>query len=312
MSSLLEILEIVLPVFLVIALGWGLRWRGFLDQAFLVTANRLVYNVALPLLLFTRISQTDFRQAFNLRLVLGSWLALLLLAALAWLLATMSGAGAPRRGAFAQGSFRGNLAYIGLAIAFYGFGNEGLARAGILMGFLVPILNLFAILVLRWPHRGESKDETKVSWWREIVLNPLIVASALGIVWSSLSVPMPPLLSRGLDIASAMTLPLALLTIGGSFSWIQLRGTLAPALAASLLKIVALPALTLFVLRLAGVEGLDLAIGIVLAATPAATVNPIMASELGGDSSLAGSVVMCSTLLSALTYSLWMLLLRTA
>jgi predicted permease len=106
-------------------------------------------------------------------------------------------------------------------------------------------------------------------------------------------------------------LPLALLAIGGGFSVERLRGDLVKAALASGIKTIWLPILAAVLLISMGVEGMDLGIGVLIAGTPAATANYIMADQLKGDAELAGTIVMLSTLLSAVTYTVALLILRT-
>ncbi len=307
-----DIFTIVLPVFAVIGLGTLLRRWKMIDQAFIYQTNRLVFYVALPMLLFYKIGTADFLASFNARLVLVSIVSLLLvfITSLAW--GKLRRYPAATLGAFSQGAFRGNLAYVGLAMVFNAYGEDGLTRAGLLMGFLVPALNLFAISALLLPQRERSEAAGNVSWLRQLALNPLIIASALGIIWSFIGIPMPLLLERTLHIATGMALPLALLAIGASFSLEKLRGDLVIAGLSTFSKIVLLPLLTAILLRFADVGGLDFAIGVLIAGTPAATANYILAHQLGGDAELSGSIVMISTLASCLSYTLILLALRSA
>lgn len=311
MSDFVGILNIVLPVFAVIALGTLLKRLGLIDTPFLQQTNRLVYYVCLPLLLFYEISRADFLANFNGRLVLGSILAVTVTFLASYAYTALRGYPPAARGVFSQGAFRGNIAYVGLAIVYNALGQGGLTRAGILMGFLVPFLNLYAIIALLWPHRQAQSEQGLRFLLRQIVLNPLIIASFAGIAWSFLALPMPLLLERSLKIASGMALPLALLAIGGAFSVDRLRGDLFTATLAAGAKLVWMPLLAAFLLHLLGVSGQDLEIGVLIAATPAATANYIMAQQLKGDAELAGTIVMLSTLLSALTYTLALLILRS-
>jgi len=308
----LEILNIVLPVFAVIALGALLRRWQIIDQSFIHQTNRLVFYAALPLLLFYKIGMADFFASFNATLVFVSSVGLLIAFAGAYSWGKLRGYSPATLGAFTQGAFRGNLAYVGLAMVFNAYGEEGLTRAGLLMGFLVPILNLLAIGALLLPHRNRSSATGQVSWLKQLALNPLILASALGVAWSFLSIPMPLMLERTLHIETGMALPLALLAIGASFSLEKLRGDLTVAFFATGIKLAWLPLVTAGLLHLAGVNGLDFAIGVLLAATPAATANYIFAHQLGGDAELSGSIVMMSTLSSCATYTLILLLLRSS
>jgi len=307
----LDILNIVLPVFMVIALGYLLRRLELIDAGFLLQTNRLVYYICLPLLLFYKIGSADFFANFNGILVLGSaaGIGAGFLVSYAW--GALRHYPSPAHGAFSQGSFRGNLAYMGLAIVFNAYGETGLTRAGILMGFLVPVLNFLAILALLLPQRGKDTGRGSAFWGRQILLNPLIIASFAGIAWSFLKLPFPAILDRSLHIATGMTLPLALIAIGGSFSLAKLRGDLVRAAFATSIKLFWLPLGTALLLVSLGVSGTDLAIGVLMAGTPAATATYIMAHQLKSDAELAASIVMLSTLLSAVTYTVALLILRT-
>ena len=311
MALFLEIINIVLPVFSVIALGWLLRRWGLIDAGFLKQTNRLVYYVCLPLLLFYKIGTADFFANFNGKLILGSIAAVAITFVASYLYTVCRKYPDNARGVFSQGAFRGNIAYMGLAITLNAYGETGLTKAGILMGFLVPFLNLFAILALLWPHRGGGEQRGATFWLRQIALNPLILASFLGIIWSFLALPIPLVFERSLNIATGMTLPLALLALGGGFSLEKLRGDLVRATLSSGLKTIWMPVLAAALLTSMGVRGMDLGIGVLIAGTPAATATYIMADQLKGDAELAGTIVMLSTLLSAATYTLALLILRS-
>ena len=306
-----QTLNIVLPVFAVIALGALLKRIGLIDTLFLQQTNRLVYYVCLPLLLFYEIGRADFLANFNGRLVIGSVLAVTITFLGSYAYTVMRGYPAAARGVFSQGAFRGNIAYVGLAIVFNALGQSGLTRAGILMGFIVPFLNLFAIIALLWPHRTNS-SEGSTYLLRQIAFNPLILASFAGVAWSFFAIPMPLLLERSLKIATGMALPLALLAIGAGFSLARLRGDLFTAALAAGAKLVWMPLLAAGILVGMGVSGTDLEIGVLIAGTPAATANYIMAQQLKGDAELAGTIVMLSTLLSAATYTIALMILRSS
>ena len=309
MQPLIETIVIVLPVFLVIGLGTLLKRFKMLDESFLHQTNKLVYVVFLPILLFYKIGKADFTSFFNGPLVIGSSLVIALGFILSYSYAGWRHYPAPVRGSFSQGSFRGNLAYIGLAICLNAYGEDGLTSAGILMGFLVPVLNLFAILALLLPQ--QQKGQGKVpNWLSQLAFNPLIIASFLGIIWSFWKLPLPLIIDRSLNITTGLALPLALLAIGGSFSLERIKGDLKRAGLASFIKLLLLPFFALLFLSSLGVNGNDLGIGILMAGTPAATATYIMAHQMKGDAELAGSIVMLSTLASAFSYTILLLLLK--
>lgn len=309
MQAFIETITIVLPIFLVIGLGTLLKHFKLFDDTFLQQTNKLVYVVFLPLLLFYKIGKADFSSSFNGPLVLGSALVIAGGFAVSWLYTGSRKYPAAIRGSFCQGSFRGNLAYIGLAICLNAYGEDGLTKAGILMGFIVPVLNLFAILALLLPHHN-GKNNKISALLMPTLLNPLIIASFLGIIWSYFKLPIPIIVDHSLNITTGLTLPLALLAIGGGFSLARIKGDLKLAGMASTIKLVLLPLLAAVLLIPLQVSGMDLGIGILIAGTPTATATYIMAQQMEGDAELAGSIVMLATLASAFSYTALLLIFK--
>lgn len=299
---MLTVLEIVLPVFLVIALGYTIRRLGLVNGDFFLQVNRLVYYVCLPLLLVYKIAGADFSSSFNFRLVIAASAAVACCFGIAYLYGKWRTFPAPVHGAFCQGSFRGNLAYIGLAIIFNAYGDSGLSRAGILLGFLVPVLNFFAILALVLPQQQQRIRYREIG--KQIITNPLIMASLAGILWSFFQLPMPVILDRTLNIATGMTLPLALLSIGGGFSLAKLQGDIWKATLATAIKLIVLPLVTALFMLLLNISGLDFAIGLLMAGAPTAVTTYIMACQMGADGELAGTIVMLATVCSLVSYTM--------
>jgi hypothetical protein len=298
-----EIFLIVLPVFLVIGLGFSLKRTGLVNSEFLFSLNRLIYYIALPALLFYKIAMADFLVSFNGALLTGLVVSVLIIFVISYGYAGIRRYRPSVQGAFCQGAFRGNLAYIGLAIVYNAFGEKGFAVAGILLGFLVPLFNFLSVLALILPQRRDTYQLGTFFLVKQIAYNPLILASFSGIIWSFLGLPLPQIVDRALGIVTGMSLPLALIAIGASFSFRKLRGDLAVAALSAGLKIVILPTLTGGLLFLLGVRGQELAIGVLLAGTPTATAAYIMAQQMKSDAELSGAIIMLSTLCSLATYT---------
>lgn len=306
-----EISIIILPVFFVMGLGYLIRRSELIDDRFLYQANRLIYFIGLPSLLFHKIATADFGATFNGRMVAGATAVML-----SGLILSYSYAAWGRkyrkedRGAFSQGAFRGNLAYIGLPIVFSAYGDEAFARAGMFMGCLVPVINLLSILALLLPHRNGSRRTGWSFWYRSLFSNPLILAALLGIVWSYWQLSLPKFIARSFSLTSSITLPLALLAIGGSFSLKKLQGDLVRATLASLFKVIGLPLLTIGIMLLLDVHGLDLGIAVLMAGAPAAAACTVLAQQLDGNTELAGSIILLSTLFSLISYPIILYLLK--
>lgn len=310
MSIIEDILLIVLPVFCVTGLGFILKVTKLVDSSFLYQMNRLIYYVALPALLFHKVAKADFSASFNALLLLGMMLSVVIAFGVSYGYSLLRGYAPKTRGAFCQGAFRGNMAYIGLAIAFNAYGEEGFAIAGILVGFLVPFFNFLAVLALLIPQQQSEHKLGKSFWAYQFAFNPLMIASFLGIIWSFFDLSTPFVLDKTLNIVTGMSLPLALIAIGASFSPQRLRGELMKAILATGIKIVWLPLLTAAILYFFGVRGLDLAIGVIFAGAPTAPGAYIMAQQLNSDAELSASIIMLSTLLSVVTISIALYFLK--
>jgi predicted permease len=307
-----DILQAVFPVFLVVATGAILRRYRFLNEGFIEAANALVFYLLLPALLFHEVSATQFRDAFSGPLVIGGYAATLSTFAIAWALSGALGIGPAERGSFVQGSFRANLAYVGLPIVFSAVGQAGLRKAGIFLGFIVPLLNTLAVVALMVPHgAGKGKGrETAMRVLGQVATNPIILACVAGIAWSLLRLPVPAMARRTLALLTPATLPLSLLCLGGSFSFERARRGFGLAAMSAFLKVVVLTGTGLVLYRLMGVSGDDLRIGAIMLGCPTAVVTYVMAAQLEGDPDLAGTIVLVSTAASAFTITGWLFLLR--
>lgn len=305
-----QIFLIILPVFLVIVLGWGLKQIGLLHDRLVDDLNRFVYYAALPALLFQKIATADFGSNFSFFTLAGLLAAIFLTFILASLWTLGRKYPPVVQGAFVQASVRGNLAYVGLAVINAVFGAAGVTKAGILLGFLVPCMSIVSILALLLPWREKGQSFPVLEYLREIAVNPMFIGPVLGILWSWLQLPMPEVMARTLHIFTGMTLPTALICTGASFSFQRLKGSAGTAIFSSMIKVAFLPLLAALILFAFKVQGDDLAIATLLAGTPTATVCSVLASQLRGDSELSSTIIMITTCASAFTCTAILYLLK--
>jgi predicted permease len=302
----MDILATIVPIFAVILLGWSTRVKGLIPCEFFGPANRLVFYVAIPAMVFSAIAKSSFKTQFS-PAVLGVTLACIAITcAAAWLAAVAARMQPQHRGAFIHNSFHGNQGYIGLAVAFYYLGTEGLARASILMAFMMITNNLLAVVVLQAHAAGREHPGNPWRAGRRILGNPLILSALAGIVFTLTGLKLPLILDRSLSILTGMALPLALLIIGGSLSFDLFKLRLFPVLCACGFKLILMPAIGLGIFLLLKTEARDYLPAVVLLATPTATVTYVLARQMRGDPDFAVVAISVSTLMSALTYSAWL------
>jgi predicted permease len=303
----MTILSTIFPIFIVILLGWVFHRKGFIPEAFLGPGNRLVFYLAIPAMIFRSIAGTNLTTQFDIRVVLTSLMAVLVVFALAWFAAGfIRVVRLGQRGTFVQSTFHGNIGYIALAVAFYALGNEGLVRTSIIAGFVMILQNLLAIFILQF-YSDNAAIKGKASLvFLKILGNPVILASIAGILVSLLGIPIPKVLDQTLEIIGGLALPMALLIIGASLSFDLVRSRIGSVLSASIVKLIVLPGLGFVGFRFLGISPQDYLPGLLLLATPTATIAVVMAHEIGGDMDFAAATVSVSTLLSATTFSLWL------
>ena len=183
----MQIVSTILPVFLVIFLGWAGRKKNFIPDEFIAPANQLVYYIAIPAMIFRAVAKASFYQEFNLIILMLTLFSIFLIAASSWAMATAIKIPTKARGTFIQTAFHGNLGYIGLAVVFYALGDSGLAAASIFAGFIMIFQNILAVLVLEFHSEGSGdapgKNRNIMGKLRRIVGHPVILSAAFGIAF---------------------------------------------------------------------------------------------------------------------------------
>jgi predicted permease len=303
---MIHTLTTIIPIFVIILLGWLARAFGFMRAEFIEPANRLVFYLAIPAMVFRSISKASLGVQIDGWVVLSVMLSICTVFAVAWLLAIWVHLPQNHRGTFIQNSFHGNLGYIGLAVSYYFLGGDGFVRASILAGFMMILQNFLAVIALQVnsPAKGASSKGGGVVL--KIIGNPIILAALAGMFVSLTALPVPLLLGRCLDILSDLALPLALLIIGASLSFDMMSSRLKSVLVTGMLKLLLMPAVGWILFRLLAHESEAVLPAIILLAAPTATVTYVMAKEMRGDSEFAVVAISVNTLLSAVTYTIWL------
>jgi predicted permease len=307
---MLAIAFATLPVFALIFLGAALRRFGVLGEAFWRGAERLVYFVLFPPLLFITLAGADLAALaageLALAMVAGAGALMLALS----LLRPLSGVEGPAFTSLAQGALRQNT-YIGFSVAAALFGAEGLAAAAIWIAAVTPLVNVYCIAVLARHGSGAQSGPgpglgTVV---RAILRNPIILASAAGATVNLAGLALPPVLDQVLAILARGALPLGLLAIGAGLDFAAVRrgGRALPL--AVVLKLAVLPIFVFAALQVFGITGLGATVALLIAGLPTAPSSYILARQLGGDARLLAGIIAVQTALSLVTLPLVLTLL---
>jgi malonate transporter len=298
----------LLPVFALIGLGTLLRRRGLTDAAFLRTADRMIYQVFFPALLFWKIGGTPTGASLPVDLWLAGAGGIVALFLVSLLVIAAARVGRFQAGAFSQSTYRFNT-YVAIAVTASVMGDAGVKRLGELLSVAIPLCNVLAVATLVWFSPREMDGAARLRQTvRGLATNPLILACAAGMLWSRVGPPLPVWVDNTFRLAASITLPLALVSIGGAMTLGGVRGHLPLSLAASALKCALLPVVGYGLLRAVGASPDDLLVGMLFFAMPSSTAMYVLCGQLDSDASLAGAVIAVSTAVSFVSLSAVLLL----
>ena len=288
-------------ILILLILGITFRRTGFIDQHFINIANSFVFNITLPCLLFFSISSSPLTQSTNIPLFVFGVLFTLASALLFWLLSLVV-IEQDKRGVFIQGSFRGNIGIIGIALVLNAYGPEILSVASLYMALIAIIDNPLSVLLLK------PKEHRP---YRSILTNPIIIAVVLGLTFSALHISLPHFIIQSGQYLAHMTLPLALICIGGSLYWHNFRNHQKEVIWATLCKLLIMPLSgTLLAISL-GFRGQDLGLIYLMLSCPTAVSSYIMAKKLTRHGTIAAEIIALSTASSSLIITIGLIVLKT-
>lgn len=288
---------LVLPDFFLVALGWVLRHRLSFSREFFAGCERMTYFVLFPALLFQSILKTPITAGSALTLLQ----AVLIVLAVGIMLARLAGPllkpPSLALASVSQCAYRFNT-YIGLSLAASLGGPQGQTVMALLVGFAVPVANVAAVYSLA-RHSGGSL-------WRELLRNPLVVSTVIGLVANFAGLTLPQVVDVILGRLGAAAIVLGIVCVGASLSWQS--GKTQPVLLAWMLavKLIVLPLTAIFVGKGLGLSPLESQMLVLFSALPTASAAYVLAMRMGGDGRMVAWLISAGTLLSAVTLPMWL------
>jgi predicted permease len=303
---MLPIVLAILPIFVLIFLGTGLHRSRVLGEGFWPGAERLVYFVLFPPLLFTTLASADFAGLAAGELALAMVAGAAALMALLSLLRPVLGVDGPAFTSLAQGSLRQNT-YIGFSAAFALYGTDGLAAAAIWVAAVTPMVNVYCIGLLARHGTGAQPGVRAVIL--AVLKNPIILASAAGAGFNLAGLTLPGVAEAVLAILARGALPLGLLAVGAGLDLAAVRrgGRALPL--AVVAKLGLLPLFVLASLQAFALSGLGATVALLIAGLPTAPTSYILARQLGGDARLLAGIITVQTACAMVTLPLVLTLL---
>lgn len=305
-------LNSTMPLFFVMLLGYWLHHTGFLNDEFVASANKFVFYVALPVQLFRELGATDVRTIFDGAYVLYCFVVTAVSILVIWALARLLLKNKSLVGEFVQACYRSSAAILGTAFLQNIYGSA--TMSGLMILGSVPLYNIFAVVILTVEgeqiQTGSMVDKLKKSV-KGIITNPTLLGIAAGFGWGLLGLPMPVMINKTLSSIAGLTSPLALLAIGAGFKGRKALGYLKPTIAATLIKLMILPAVFLPIAVWCGFTDEKLVALLVMLGSITTPSSYVMAKQMGHEGVLTGSVCVTTTLFSALSLTFWLFVLRS-
>lgn len=310
MENLIFSLNATVPVFLMMVLGLVFRKLGWLDETFADKMNKFVFMVPLPVLVFEDLATVDFAEVWDTRFVFFCFAVTLVSIGIAAGISCLW-KNKSLQGEFIQVSYRSSAALLGVALIQNIYGDAGMAP--LMMIGSVPLYNIMAVVVLSFfhPERRGIDGAVMKKTLKGIATNPIIIAIVLGLFWSALRIPMPPIMQKTVSSIGGMATPMGLMAMGAAFDVRKAFAKAKPAAAAVFIKLVGFCALFLPVAVALGFRESELVAILVMLGSATTVSCFVMAKNMGHEGVLTSSVVMLTTLFSGFTLTGWIYLLRS-
>ena len=309
MESFIFSLNATIPIFLVMVLGNILMRTKFFTRDFVNHADRYVYRVALPVLLFKQIATADIYEEFDIRFVLYCMIVTTVIFGGIWLLSYLLFKDKSEVGAFTQAASRGSAAILGIAFIESIYGNSGMGPLMILSS--VPLYNIYSVIILTFSaaDRTSGKNAIKKSLI-SILKNPILIGIFAGLPFALFRIQIPTIPMKTITLVAQTASPIALLVVGANFEGKKALAKMKPTCTATLLKLVIIPAIFIPVAVLIGFRNEALVAIAIMLGSPTTVTCYIMAKNLKNDEVLSSSIIVLATLLSSFSLTAIVFILR--
>jgi malonate transporter and related proteins len=303
------VLESLIPVFLVMMIGWGTKASGFIVAEQWAGFERVTYYILMPALIIFTLAMTNLSRVpvFQVAIALLAPVILMIIFLVVFrpFLLRWFQVDGPAFTSVLQGIIRWN-AFVGLALAAALYGETGLAYASIALATVVPFVNFVSVFALS--KYGTGKPLNPKEFIIQLLKNPFITATLIGGMIGLTGLVLPKFLVVSTDIMGKAALSAGLLLVGSGLELKSMRNAGAGLWLGTSLRLIAMPLLTGFVGMFLGLTGAALAVPVICAGVPTAAAAYIMARQSGGDAPLMASIITVQTLGAAVTLPLMLLI----
>ncbi len=313
-QNLIYSVNAVIPIFALVLIGAVLRKLGKVSEQFTEVADWIVFNLALPVMIFLEVSSCSISEALDPSLILFLVISVTVCFLTVAVLSLVFIKDKTKRGAFIQGSCRSNFAVLGVPLAVNMFGDMGRQAIALSMPFIILMFNVYSVIILSvFSSSAEHKFSKKSVLYilKNVITNPLIIGVLLGVVFMASGVKFPTAVDKTLTHISNLATPLSLISLGAGFKFESMKGRVGHAVTAAVCKTAILPISMVTIAALLGFRGPSLGVIFICFGSPTAVSSYIMAKKMKNDHELASQIFLLSTMMCVVTIFVGIFILKT-
>lgn len=324
MDTFIFALNAVLPIILLIGLGYVLKLTGFINENFLDIANKLVFRIALPALLFYNIYSVSSLEDINWSVMLYAAIGIFILLIIGLIFSKIFIKDPKQKGVIVQTTLRANFAIIGIPLAESIGGAPAVANVALIALVGIPLMSGISVIVLSLAVHDKSLGNPIKMALLKVIKNPLIIGVGIGLLalWIRTFIPIDSTtnelvfsLQNNLKFIytpikwlGQITSPLALIVLGATFKFNMINGLKKQIILGTFLRSIIAPLITLGLAvilaqntRLFNFDNNVYPALISLFGSPTAITNAVMVREMHSDENLSVQLVVSTTIASILT-----------
>lgn len=306
-------INVVLPLFLCCITGYVARRCYLVSEAFVTECSHVVFYIAIPSNIFLSISGSKSGKVLNMNLLIFVLTAILLVS---FVLVLINGAlikDGKIAATMALCMFRSNFAMLGIPLAISLMGQAGASPTMVMVPFATILYTILSvgILVMTSGKSKGSKGEIMWNAWKEVIKNPLIIASLASIFTALFYIKLPPFVNGTIENFADMSAGLALFMLGAQLNMQEATERLVYTVPVVLVRLILVPILVVGAAVLLGFRGSDLACVFIIFSAPTAINSYILADRMGGDGNLAGDAVLLTSFMAVITLTAGIFIMRT-
>ncbi len=304
MESIKLSFEAIMPIFILMLIGYFIKKIKLADKKSLDVMNKLIFKIFLPVLLFYNIYNTKTADVFNLRLIVFTIVGILFIFVLGYFAVILLTKDDKKRGVMLQGFFRANFAILGVPLVSYICGDKTSGLASLMVAVVIPVFNTLAVVALERFRGGNSRLDI-IKLLKGVISNPLIIGCVIGIIFFVLKIKLPSLIEKSVKDVASIATPLSIIVLGSEFEFSDIKGYFKENVIVVATRLIIVPLIIIPVAVLFGFTGEALACLLVIFASPIAVSSFAMAQQMDGDETLAVQVIAISSALCIVTLFLW-------